>query len=206
MSDREATKLLNSLLKKKPVQVQVWLKSIWTKEQQVSEEFNWLGLAEVAASLARENLAFKDNLFALEWAKIATSVYEFLAESNSNTFAKNSFTQSSMLLRSNMIFKLGNLLDDPVLDAEEIVNWFFKELKFSYKEAIQKSSLWRELSPEKYEELAKNEKQLELALEEIRDLREIKNRLAVIRVLTQNELFKPNEEIKAWNALWEKLP
>jgi hypothetical protein len=60
MNELESTKFLRILLQKNAEQVQSWLKIVWSEQQQVPENFNWLGLAQVSTSRVQE-LVIKSN-------------------------------------------------------------------------------------------------------------------------------------------------
>ncbi|HLP91157.1 MAG TPA: hypothetical protein VK184_21580 [Nostocaceae cyanobacterium] len=188
MNESQSTKLLNELLLQNPSDVKVWLKRVWLDQEKVPEEFNWLGLAEAAAFEARSgerNVTNTSNIF---WAEIAISVYDYLA-SQANSGTGESFIISSMLLRAAMIADYGSVFGHPVLDSNQIIHWFFHSLKMSLDEVIQNTANWKDNN-----------------IENIRELRRIKNRLKVILVLTESDKFKPDEELKAWLSLREKLP
>ncbi|MEH1968445.1 MULTISPECIES: hypothetical protein [unclassified Nostoc] len=205
MSETQATNLLRVLLQKDPEQVQTWLRMVWAEQQQVPEKFNWLGLAEISTFRAQELANQESNEShseSLAWAEIATSVYEFLAENNP-TFSE-SYLYSLMGLRAYTILKFGALPGNPVLDIQQIVNWFFDNLHISYQEALIKATDWREtLAANNPEE---TQKKFESELEDIRKLRLIKNRLGIIKRLSKSKYFLPNEELNIWISLWEKLP
>ncbi|MEH1938452.1 MAG: hypothetical protein V7L14_33065 [Nostoc sp.] len=205
MSETEATNLLRVLLQKDTDEVQVWLRMVWAEQQQVPEKFNWLGLAEVSTFKAQELAKEESNEShseSLAWAQVATSVYEFLAENNPS-FSER-YLDSLMGLRAYMILKFGAIPRNPVLDIQQIVNWFFENLHISYQEALIKATDWREaLAANNPEE---TQKKFDGELEDFRKLRLIKNRLGIIKRLSKSKDFLPNEELNIWISLWEKLP
>lgn len=207
MSQIETTDLLNDLLQQDATQVQAWLNSVWAGQQQVPEGFHWHGLAEGAAFRARgeSNLTF--HLPNIEWAKVSTSVYDFLAENQHNPNSRDSFKLSSMMLRAFMIKKNGVVAGDPILDADQIINWFLTKLDVSYDEALIKATAWREFFQRGFKDSSGNKKELhDIEVKEILKLRLIKNRLAVIEALAESDQFQPNEELSAWLSLRDKLP
>lgn len=197
MSEDDATKLLKSLIKKDAIQVQAWLKTIWTGKEHISDNFNWLGLAQVASSKASENLN-------LEWAKVAIYVYDFLAANQPNASGKESFMSSAMTLRAYMISKLGATPGDEVLDIEYLVNWFFDDLKISDKDALIKASAWKQILAAKNKQDIQNK--LDAELEEFRILRRIKSRLTLFKLLSESNKFIPDKEIADWLSIQDKLP
>ncbi|MGV0103673.1 DUF1822 domain-containing protein [Nostoc sp. DSM 114160] len=205
MAESEATNFLIVLLQKEPEQVQAWLRMVWAEPQQVPEKFNWLGLAEISTFRAQElaNEESKESHSeSLAWAEIATSVYEFLAENNPSF--SESYLYSLMGLRAYTILKFGAIPGNPVLDVQQIVNWFFDNLHISYQEALVKAADWREALAAKNPE--ETQKKFDSELEDFRKLRLIKNRLSIIKYLSKSKDFIPNEELNIWISLWEKLP
>ncbi|WP_448269855.1 hypothetical protein [Nostoc sp. DSM 114159] len=205
MAESEATNFLIVLLQKEPEQVQAWLRMVWAEPQQVPEKFNWLGLAEVSTFRAQElaNEEFNESHSeSLAWAEIATSVYEFLAENNPSF--SELYLNSLMGLRAYMIVKFGAFPENPVLDIQQIVTWFFDNLHISYQEALTKAADWREALAAKNPE--ETQKKFDSELEDFRKLRLIKNRLSIIKYLSKSKDFVPNEELNIWISLWEKLP
>jgi len=188
MNQSESTQLLNELVRQDASDVKNWLKRIWSKQEEVPEDFNWLGLAEAAAFNARSGKGNASNLPDLAWAEIATSIYDDLA-AKANRGTGESFINSSMLLRAGMIAELGAVSGHPVLDGNQIIQWFFHSLTMSLDEAAKNAENWKKLN-----------------IDEIRELRRIKNRLKVILVLAKSKKFIPNEELRAWIDLRERLP
>lgn len=206
MNESEATNKLRILLEQDVEQVQFWLDQVWAEKQQISDDFNWYGLAEIAASQARE-LALQSppcKLLSLAWAKVAISVYEFLINHQIKYEIRESFFYSLMMLRAYMIVKFGISDEDSILDTNPIVDWFFDNLNLTYEEAISRTSSWQELFTNSTSE--KFNDKLISKREDILQLRLIKNRLGVIKLLMDSHKLCPNEELKAWLLIREKLP
>jgi hypothetical protein len=181
MNQSQATQLLSNLLQQPPTQVQNWIRSVWIGQQRAPEKFNWLGLADAAALRARSQ---QD----LSWAKVASMLYERLAD-EADLSGREKYIESAMQLKAYMITKIGPVPGDSVLDINQILHWFFENLKFSPEEATQKSTVWKTLS-----------------IEDIRELRLLKNRLSVLTLLVNSGKIKPNQELSAWLLLRNKLP
>ncbi|GAB1539969.1 hypothetical protein NUACC21_26380 [Scytonema sp. NUACC21] len=206
MSEEEATKLLNCLIEKQATQVQDWLKSIWQGKQHIPENFNWAGLAAVASDKARGSVASSGEGESpnLEWAKVAVSVYDFLAATHPDM--KHSFSRDAMMLRAYTISKMGHIPGDPILDGSCIVNWFLNNLRFSPKEALSIALSWKDLVTHKYQDLTQNQQKFAALIEEVRELRQIKNQLLVIQLLSQNNQFNLDEEMNTWLSIQQQLP
>lgn len=195
MSESKKSKI-EQLLEMPSNQVQNWLKDIWSGKTQIEADFNWLGFAEVAGFIAQtgeKNEGEPD----IEWAKIATSIYDWLAATTKvNDTSTESFSLSSMVLRAYMINKFGSVSGHPVLDPNHIIRWLKESLVFSVEEATELAKMWSQSDI--------NWKHQNVKI--IRELRRIKNRLARIKSLIDGGKFIPDEEIMEWLSLREKLP
>jgi hypothetical protein len=181
MGKPQKTELLNQLLQQKPAQVEAWLQNVRSGQENMPEGFNWLGLAESAAFNARSEAD-------LTWAKVAISIYEELAN-RSNDSDRHSFMLSSLNLRAYMVARLGVIPGDAILDSDKIIHYFLSTLKFPYEWVEKKVSNWTRLE-----------------LEDIKELRRIKNYLGVIRFLMESGKHDCNPKLKNWLSLQEKLP
>ncbi len=168
------------------------LQDILDSDSDLPDEFEWLGLAEVAAHNAYAPISiYEANQTNIKWAEIATKIYERLAAiaDKSKSGSGESLRISSMMLRAGMIDKFGVVDHHPVLDINIILQWFRQNLKLSCEEVEKKAANWRVLP-----------------VEEIRELRQLKNRLQVISAINDSNKFGLEPEIKAWLSLREKLP
>ena len=178
---------LNQILQEDADSVLDWLKTIDLEPYSAPEGFNWLGLAEAASFNALEEDPHHPNAN-IKWAEVALKVYHRLTES-ANVENRDSLLNSSMMLRAAMIVKFGAILDHPVLDFNPILHWFKDSLKMSYSEAITKAANWKKCQ-----------------IEEIRELRKVKNNLKVISVLANSDKIVLHPEMNLWLSLQEKLP
>ncbi|MBW4496335.1 MAG: hypothetical protein KME26_25315 [Oscillatoria princeps RMCB-10] len=191
MIQSETATQLNLILQQDADSVLAWLKNIFSADSSPPEGFNWLGLAEAAAFNAHEGKRHDSTAPDIKWAEVATTVYDRLAAlaDKAKPGSGESFTISSMTLRAAMIRKLGGVPGDAVLDINRLLQWFWDKLKWSREEVEKKAANWRALN-----------------IEEIRELRQLKNRLKVISALADSDKFVLEPEIKAWLSLREKLP
>jgi pterin-4a-carbinolamine dehydratase len=178
---------LNQILQEDADWVLNWLTTVELEPSSAPEEFNWLGLAEAAGFDALEDDRHHPNI-SIKWAEIALKVYNKLAEST-NVDTRDSLLNSSMMLRAAMIVKFGAIPDHPVLDVNSILHWFKDSLKMSYSEAESKAANWKKCK-----------------IEEIRELRKIKNRLKAISVLANSGKVVLAPEINLWLSLQKQLP
>ncbi len=181
---------IDRILEQNPKSVLAWVKNTLSAQTTVPQDFNWLLLADVSSESARkgENNA---GLFDRTWAEVATATYDRLAEAaeQKKPGSSESLRISSMMLRAGAIAKYGIILNDSVLDVNLILQWFWDNIKESREDVEQKAANWKTLP-----------------IQEIRELRQLKNRLKVIAALASGDKYVLDEELKSWLLLREKLP
>lgn len=180
--------LLNELAQQDPTQVRAWLETIWARRPDVSLHFNWIGLFEIAMfnAMAAAELCRKQE--SLAWANVAKSIYVLLTDHNERR--PKSAVNSLMLTRASLIATFGTCANHDILDADDIVNWFFSELDMSYSEAVQAVAVWSQ----------------KLDLDMMRKLRNIKNRLLVMERLFMRDQLLMSEALCNWLDLKPLLP
>jgi hypothetical protein len=154
------------------------------------QEFNWLLLADVSSAKARKGQN-DSGLFDRTWAEVATTIYDRLAviAGQKKPGSDESLRMSSMMLRAGAIAQLGVVSDDSVLNVNVILQWFWDNIKESRENVELHAANWKTLP-----------------VAEIRELRQLKNRLKVIAALDRSNKYVLDEEIKTWLALRDKLP
>ena len=147
-------------------------------------------LADVSSAKARKG-ENNGGLFDRTWAEVATAIYDRLAEAaeQKKPGSGESLRISSMMLRAGAIAKYGIIPNDSVLDVNLILQWFWDNIKESREDVEQKAANWKMLP-----------------IEEMRELRQLKNRLKVIAALASGDKYVLDEQLKAWLSLREKLP
>lgn len=173
--------------------IKEWLKNVNSGKVIVPKDFNWIGLADRAAFMARKLDRFNENN--LIWAKIAVEIYEKLAQNN---LGEESFQRSAIMLKAHLIIKVGSHIDPDFLSIDRIIDWFFNNLEISYDEILNKIEYWQKHSKSK-EQILDN-------LEEVKKMRKIKIRLKVIKLLADADKILINQELKNWISLFDKLP
>jgi len=190
MTQSPPTISIDRILEQNPKSVLAWVKNTLSAQTTVPQDFNWLLLADVSSESARkgENNA---GLFDRPWAEVATAIYDRLAEAaeQKKPGSGESVRISSMMLRAGAIAKYGIIPNDSVLDVNLILQWFWDNIKDSRQNVEQKAANWKTLP-----------------IAEIRELRQLKNRLKVIAALANSDKYVVGEELKAWLSLPEKLP
>ncbi len=189
MTQSLPTSSLNHILEQNPETILTWVNSSWSSHNYETKEFNWLLLANVAAINARNASSNDSN--PIKWAEIAITVYDQLVNlaEKQRLGSGESFMISAMMLRTAMIEKFGLISNHPVLDASLILNWFWGNLKYSQEELAKKVADWRSLP-----------------IEDIRNLRKLKNQLKVILALANSDKYALDEELKSWLYWQDKLP
>jgi hypothetical protein len=158
-----------------------------SKGSSTPDDFNWLGLAYSAASNAFEaaDKGCKDE--ALAWADVAIKAYEHLI--SVNVHGVSELERSAMFVRARMIGIFGTISGHPILDPAVVEQWFLDRLPVSLDEATTMTSDWKERP-----------------IAEIRELREIKNRLAVIQSFMDDGHLTDSAILRQWLMMHERLP
>lgn len=182
--------MIDRILEQDAESVLIWVKNIFSGQTAQLQEFNWLLLADISSTKARKGQN-GSGLPDRKWAEVATTIYDRLADAakQKKPGSGESFTISSMMLRAVAIAKLGVISDHPVLDVNLILQWFWDNIKESREEVEKKATNWKTLP-----------------IEEIRQLRQLKNRLNVIAALADSDKYVLNEELNTWLSVREKLP
>jgi hypothetical protein len=163
-------------------QLRAQLDRIWAGQQEQPRETNWwLGLAWETAQQARTRPS-------RDWGQVAVSIYEYLAHTVEPGRA-HEFLVAAMMLRGSLIRQLGTVQGDSLLDPGVILDWFYESVPLSPAEAEQQSSAWSTLP-----------------IEQVAELRRIKERLAVLRLLVESGHLQPDATLQPWLDLYDRLP
>ncbi len=182
------TDALNDILQMDSAQVFDWLNNNWSSGNEDNKNFNWIGLAQAAA----QNAATQRDT---TWALVATTIYDYLSQSL-HVQHSESFMNSSMNIRAYMIRLLGNQTGDHILDIDRLVSWFFSDLTIIPSEALHVASEWKES-----EDSTRREH-----LDDVRQMRRIKNRLSILKTAFANDTLHPSESLREWLLIWDYLP
>jgi hypothetical protein len=200
-----AQALLNWLLRQDPSQVHTWIHSVWEGSQKIPEGFNWPALASGSALRAKVGSGSSSQPD-LAWGEVAISIYTYMT-CEADPAQRASFEDEAMYLRADLILKLGTVADDPILNVDQLVHWFFQSLTVSFDEAERKTISWKEfIRNPSWRELLLSTSWTGVSLEDIRELRRIKNRLSRLQRLSEQHLLPPNQELDRWLAIRTKLP
>ncbi len=170
---------LEQVLALHPAEILTWLQST-----NAPEDFNRLGLAEAAAQEA----IHADSHTALSWARVAIDLRNRIAATARDEALRHSQTVSAMMLRAATIDRYGSVAGDPIRDCDLIYRWFLDRHVGQIDITAADARRWRDLP-----------------VERIRELRRIKNELAVLSNL-QGCVDEPPAEIQQWLQLRPDLP
>jgi hypothetical protein len=165
-----------------PEDLLAWIQLRLGGEVPLDTDFNWHGLADVAAMRAHEQDASPI------WAEIAVRVYAWLAHQSEPRISKL-FTLSEMHVRAHQVSSLGACAGHAVREPQALVAWFHKNLPLSYTEASAKAAHWRQLP-----------------VSEIAQLRDIKSQLGVFEALLDQLNSSDRNELERWLKLRPHLP
>ncbi|MGH2509227.1 MAG: hypothetical protein ACRDHZ_17745 [Ktedonobacteraceae bacterium] len=214
----DQTDLMDYLLAQHPENVNKWLQHVMDGSVSVPEDFNWLGLVNGAtfrAELKCMPYAQQPTLTIL-WARVGVNVYEYLLTvSRSSKYPdRRSLEVSLMWLRTFSIRKWGAVKDDPLLDIEQIIQWFFQDLPYSLQDLARLIEIWHAIreQPSVLRQLSE-EKQITVLqwafrAEDLTNMRLIKNKLQIIKSLLDANMLSSvqYEKVCNWTPLWENLP
>ena len=165
-----------------PEHLLAWVCQRIDGELAVDAGFNWHGLAQAAAMNAHEQDASP------VWAEIAVHVYAWLARRSEPRFAA-SFRLSEMHVRAHQISSFGACTGHTIRDPQSLLEWFHNGRTLSYSQASVKAANWQQLP-----------------IEEVAQLRAIKNQLGVFLNLLNHLSTSDRNEIQGWLELRPSLP
>jgi len=182
--------LLNELAQQEPTRVRAWLETVWAKQPEAAAQFNWLGLFEIAIFSATRAAGAARQQESLAWANVAISIFQLLSDHNQKR--AKSVLDKLMAMRVALIIKFGVVPNHEILDANDIVAWFYRELEMPYSDAAQEAARWPQT----------------LDLNVIRKLRNIKTRLFIIERLLSHDRLPVHvaQALHTWISLKPNLP
>lgn len=171
-----------------PSFVEHWLNELRAGKAAVPVAVHLFDLAQLAGFQSQSAPPHPAEGSDLEWARVAVALFEEGLRQGVTTNIESA-TNRAMLLRVRMIGRYGNVSGDVVLDADIIRDWFYRDLRLSGEEAVMRGDRWRELP-----------------LEQIRELRRIKNRLSIIQALAATRKGPLANDLREWLSIRERLP
>jgi len=192
----DADQLVNWLLEQEPELVLHWLFEVWNGLYQLPKGFNWVGLAEISADLAKEKAD-------LAWARVAVLVNSFLISEirmygrvytsarlvppEQRELAYSSFELRVLSLQVRFLLNQACVPNDPVLDSNMLVQSFFQDLTLSPEEVLQQYALGAKA----------------LSREQIWKLDRIRRNLAYLRPLAEQSLLP--QALVPWYSIREQM-
>lgn len=186
---QSSRELVQWLIEQDVQTVKAWLDEVWEGTRNIPEGFDWPNFAAALAVLARAGKGppyyVKPDL---EWGRVTIAVYQY-AMTLIDPLSRFSLEITMMYLKGHLIVHYGNIVGDPVLDANLILEWFFQNLHLSPEEALKQAANANRLE---------SEERLLLSY--------IKERLSLLRFLLKVKVLESNEELNKWLAIREQLP
>lgn len=204
MTQLQVSPSVNEWLQREPEFVEHWLQEIESGRIEFKEKFNWLGLAQGAASLAQRFAVEENRQRSLQWAGVAIAIYDWLIQKmpvpHDNFLDYDSLAQSAMNLRVSMIRTWGACPDHWVLDPKIVIDWFFQQFSQSVEEIKREAEPWQKPG------IFQDGQYIANHLETLKHLRRLKNYLNVMEPLLGLNNWQPPEELEAWVSLKPLLP
>ncbi len=204
MTQLQVSPSVNEWLQQEPEFVAQWLREVENGGIEIQEDFNWHGLAQGSASLAQKFALERERQRSLQWAGVAIALYEQLIPKtpvlHRNSLDCDSFAQSAMNLRVNMMRAWGACPEHLVLDPKIVTDWFFQQFSQSAEEIKREAEPWQRPG------IFQDRQYIANHLETLKHLRRLKNYLNVIEPLLGLNNWQPPEELEAWLSLKPLLP
>ena len=139
----------------------------------------------------------------LDWAEVAVRAAELEALNSSGTARENALLWA-MQHRSWFIAKRGPRPNHPVLDKEVILRWVVDGLDISVQTAKEKSiQVWEDVARVKG---SSNREYRQRVHDDLKQLRRIKHRLGVLKVLADCGDLPNDSILNEWLQIREQLP
>jgi len=180
-----------------PTRIREWVSLLADRDEATLKHLNWLGLAEYTEAQAFDKAG--TNEVSLDWLRAASAVRDYIAATAPSNY-RGSAEVSAMMVRARAIRQLGPNHREAVLDPSVIQVWFESRLEIPLVEAQSSGRRWRALGGEARKNALVGER------ERLRQLRAIKNRLAVIAELARNGKVQLNANLTAWLNVRDQLP
>lgn len=195
----DADHLASWLLEQEPHVALRWVGEMLAGTRPVPDHFNWLGLAECAASKAcsRPRNAFSPSL---DWACVAALSYQYLIQEEKNSshlihkpeLKRNrylSYRLNLMRVRARAILTFGPEADDFVRDVDHLIQDFLEEISFSPEELLE----------------AYQRKDKERSFRERMEIHWLQQKCQVLYPLQQKHLLPPDQRLIPWLTIWDHI-
>lgn len=143
------------------------------------------------------------NKESLDWAEVAVRAADLEALNCSGTERENAQLRA-MRLRSWFIAKMGSRPGHPVLGKEILLHWVMEGLGITAQTTKEKAALiWKDVARVK---CSSNSEDVQRVHDDLRQLRRIKHRLNVAKVLADCGEVPNNPILSEWLEIREQLP
>jgi hypothetical protein len=208
MKSRELTM---NLLEKSACDLLEWIKLTRSQKVDLPEDFSWYSLYSGIISRVK-NLIHDGNFEGIAaWFKIINEIYDTVASGNPNSPEAEALRFEIMHIRATLIMKFGAGKAGSILDEGPLLTWFFHDLNVPLDTALQKSDDWHNIKQENKIRFLQNKEEKgrytkqNITVEDLKTLRKIKNKLAILKPLYQHKLIE-NKELGDWISIMHKLP
>jgi hypothetical protein len=181
---------LDNLFELSAGEIDEWLHLLEIGEQPYPTDFNWLGLAEMADTRMQTQTHAKNISESLEWAKVKISALRVLSDI--------SFEISEMQTRAFLIGNFGARTGDSILDFSILNDWFCNSVTVSLDDVIQQAKDVRIA-------LSNNDR-AKLDIEKLRELRLLKNKIYVFKILKETDVLLNHSKINDFLGIFDLLP
>ena len=187
--------------------IEVWLKDkgpeAWSAflrrfedDPQFRSVFSMLSIYNHSAGLAERECS-------LDWAEVAVRAAELKAR-NPYEIGRETARQRAMELRAWFISKMGSRSGHLVLDKETILRWVTEGLTLSVQAAREKAARIGERLARVKD--SSDPKEMQGVADDLRQLRRIKHRLSVLKVLADCGELGSDPVLDGWLDIREQLP
>ena len=208
MKSRELT---INLLEKNAEDLLQWIRLAEGQKVDLPKDFSWYSLSSAIIARMKALIRHKNFESVTAWSKIVNEIYNNMANGNLSSSEGAALKNEIMQMRAALIMKFGVSKAHPLLDEDPLVAWFFHDLIYPLDTAIQKSDAWQNLKQQKKIRLLRENKyknsdiEQNITVEDLKTLRNIKNKLAILKPLYQNHLIE-NKVLGDWISIMHKLP
>lgn len=167
-----------------------WAWSGGISREQNFEEFNWwLGIAEIATTIAFREYRAQQGPIDLRWVRIALKIYDHIGVGS----AKESIMLSAMNLKALLLLSAEQETTGSLASIDEIVKWFWDNLTVSLEDV-------HALLP------FDNVRLQSMNREQILTLRRVKQRLSIMDRLRKGNKLTATPELSRWLEIARQLP
>lgn len=187
---------VNDVTKLKPDELKKWVQFNLSIESELSEDFNWLGLAEALAFDSRKKTNINEKI---QLAELAISIYEWL-DNHKNSDHSDSFVNSAISLRVYLLSNGYVGLSQPFFGEKELSKQICKEFSLSPSEALEICQNIKDKINSGINNV------LTADVEKLKKLRRIKSKIYFVKNLPVDSKLLEEFKSQGWLDIYEKIP